>query len=76
MTTRSVLKLLQDINRQLGVTIIIITHEIGVVKAICNRVAVIDASRFVEVGGKDEIFDAPKSDITRMLLGREVEPHV
>lgn len=73
LTTRSMLGLLQDINRRLGVTIIIITHEIGVVKAICNRVAVIDASRFVEVGDKTEIFQTPKSDITKLLLGQEVE---
>lgn len=73
LTTKSVLKLLQNINQQLGVTIIIITHEIGVVKAICNRMAVIDASRFVEIGTKDEIFAHPKSEITQLLLGRESE---
>lgn len=69
LTTRSVLELLQDINRKLGVTIVIITHEIAVVKAICNKVAVIDASRFVEWGDTGPIFENPKSDITRMLLG-------
>lgn len=75
LTTKSVLKLLKDINRQLGVTILIITHEIGIVKSICNRVAVIDASEFVEVGDKREIFENPKSDITRLLLGKEVSNH-
>ncbi len=73
LTTRSMLELLKDINQRLGVTIIIITHEIGVVKAICNRVAVIDASRFVEVGEKTSIFKNPQSDITKLLLGQEVE---
>lgn len=69
LTTRAVLDLLKDINTKLGVTIVIITHEIAVVKAICNKVAVIDASRFVEWGDTGPIFEAPKSDITRMLLG-------
>lgn len=73
LTTKSILQLLKSINRAMGVTIIIITHEIGVVKAVCNRVAVIDASRFVEVGSKTEIFDKPKSDIAKLLLGQEVE---
>ena len=72
LTTRSVLKLLTDINKTLGVTILIITHEISVVKSICNRVAVIDESRFVEVGKTKELFANPKSDITRLLLGMEV----
>lgn len=69
LTTRSVLELLRDVNRQLGVTIIIITHELAVVKSICNRTAVIDASRFVEVGDTETIFKSPKSNITRQLLG-------
>lgn len=71
LTTKSVLALLKDINKKLGVTIIIITHEIGVVKAICDHVAVIDASQFVEIGPKKEIFANPKSDITKLLLGHE-----
>ena len=75
LTTKSVLKLLRDINEKLGVTIIIITHEISVVKAICTRVAVIDDSRFVEECSKEELLSAPKSDITRRLLGLEVKSH-
>lgn len=71
LTTKSVLELLREINRKLGVTIVIITHEIAVVKAICNKVAVIDASRFVEWGETKQIFEHPKSDITRLLLGQE-----
>ena len=72
LTTKSVLELLRDINRKLNVTIVIITHEIAVVKAICNKVAVIDASEFVEWGDTQEIFAAPKSRMTRQLLGYEV----
>ncbi len=71
LTTRSVLELLRDINQKLGVTILIITHELAVVKSICNRVAVIDASRFVESGDTTEIFENPQSAITRQLLGLE-----
>ena len=70
LTTRSVLELLRNINRRMNVTIIIITHEIAVVKAICNRVAVIDAAEVVECGDTDEIFANPKSSITRQLLGK------
>ncbi|MDL2324570.1 ATP-binding cassette domain-containing protein [Ruminococcaceae bacterium OttesenSCG-928-A16] len=70
LTTKSVLALLKDINQNLGVTIVIITHEIAVVKSICNKVAVIDESQFVEVGSKKEIFENPKSDITKLLLGK------
>ncbi len=69
LTTRSVLELLRDINEKLGVTILIITHELAVVKSICNRVAVIDASRFVEMGDTEDIFTSPKTQVTRQLLG-------
>ncbi|MEM1484631.1 ATP-binding cassette domain-containing protein [Oscillospiraceae bacterium PP1C4] len=72
LTTKSVLELLHNINKKLNVTIVIITHEIAVVKAICNKVAVIDAAEFVEWGDTKEIFAAPKSDITKLLLGYEV----
>ncbi len=69
LTTKQVLSLLEDINKQLNTTIIIITHEIGVVRAICNKIAVIDGGIFVEQGNTKEIFNNPKSDITKLLLG-------
>lgn len=72
LTTKAVLDLLHDINTKLNVTIVIITHEIGVVKSICNKVAVIDSAEFVEWGDTKEIFDHPKSDMTKLLLGYEV----
>lgn len=72
LTTQSVLHLLKNINKNLGVTIIIITHEIGVVKSLCNKMAVIDESRFVEVGSKKDIFANPQNSITRLLLGEEI----
>ena len=68
-TTKAILDLLRDINRQLGVTIIIITHEIGVVRQICNRVAVIESGRFAEHGPAAEVLAAPKSTAARQLIG-------
>ena len=68
-TTKAILDLLRDINRQLGVTIIIITHEIGIVRQICNRVAVIESGRFAENGPAAEVLAAPKSVAARQLIG-------
>ena len=71
-TTDSILALLQTINRTLGVTVVVITHEIAVVDRICHRVAVIDNSRIVEMGAVDAIFANPRSAIARELI----LPHV
>ena len=71
LTTRQVLELLREVNHRLGVTIVVITHEIAVVREICNKVAVIDAAQFAEGGRTDEIFARPRSSITRLLLGVE-----
>lgn len=71
-TTDSILALLQTINRTLGVTVVVITHEMAVVDRICHRVAVIDNSRIVEMGAVDEIFANPRSAIARELI----LPHV
>ncbi len=68
-TTKSILDLLRDINQKLGVTIIIITHEIGVVKQICNRVAVIESGLFAEHGTAAEVLAAPKSMAAKQLIG-------
>ena len=67
-TTNSILSLLQEINRTLGVTIVVITHEMDVIDRICRRVAVIDKSRIQEVGEVSEVFTAPKSEIARELI--------
>ena len=67
-TTRSILELLKRINRELGITVIIITHEMKVIESICDRVAVIDNSRIAESGSVSEIFSNPKSDIGRRLI--------
>ena len=68
MTTRSILKLLQEINQRLGVTVLIITHEIGVVKSICNQVAVINGGEIAEQGETAQVFANPQSQATRQLL--------
>ncbi len=67
-TTKQILELLKDINRKLGVTIIVITHEMAVIEAICDRVAIIDQSRIAEVGAVSEIFLNPRSAIGRKLI--------
>lgn len=70
LTTNSILKLLKDINNKLGVTIIIITHEIAVVEKICNKVAIIDESRIIEQGLVRDVISNPKQEITKRLLER------
>ncbi|MBQ2748200.1 MAG: ATP-binding cassette domain-containing protein [Clostridia bacterium] len=67
-TTQSILELLKEINRTLGVTIIVITHEMKVVESICNKVAVLDEGVIVEEGAVKDIFVAPKSEIARDLI--------
>ncbi|PWM38179.1 MAG: ABC transporter [Clostridiales bacterium] len=67
-TTHAILELLQNINRKLGVTIIVITHEMRVVEQICNRVAVLDNSRVVEEGAVKDIFLAPRSKMAKALI--------
>lgn len=67
-TTKSILQLLKQINRDLGITVIVITHEMAVIEAICDRVAIIDRSQIAEVGNVSDIFSEPKSRIGRQLI--------
>ena len=67
-TTRSILELLDKINRDLGVTIVVITHEMKVIDQICDRVAVIDNSRIAEIGRVRDVFTNPRSRIARELI--------
>ncbi len=67
-TTTSILKLLQGINRELGVTMVMITHSLAVAHRACNRIAVIDEGRIVEEGPTAEVFGNPQSPVTRELL--------
>ena len=71
LTTKSMLALLTDINKKLGVTIIIIAHELSVVQAICSHVAVISEGRLAESGAVADVFGSPRSAVTKLLLGRE-----
>lgn len=67
-TTESILGLIKDINRKLGVTVVVITHEMRVVESICTHVAVIDNSRIAEVGLVSEVFSFPQSEIAKQLI--------
>ena len=67
-TTRSILKLIQDINRRLGITAIIITHEMAVVESICTHVAILEKGRMVETGTVEEVFSNPKTEAGRRLV--------
>jgi len=67
-TTHDVLDLLGRVNTELGVTIVIISHEMSVVSYLCNRVAVMDAGRVVEQGDVYDIFSAPQRPVTRRFI--------
>jgi len=67
-TTRSVLDLLADINRELGLTIVLITHEMDVVRRICDRVAVLDSGLVVEVGPVSKVFLHPQHTTTKSFV--------
>lgn len=67
-TTRSILALLREIRRELGLTIVLITHQMQVIKQVADRVAVIDAGRIVEEGPSLQVFSRPDNAVTRSLL--------
>lgn len=69
MTTQSILELLQDINKRLGITVVVITHEMAVIRQICNRVAILDGGKIVEEGTVDDVFVHTKSAAGRRLFG-------
>lgn len=68
MTTRSILSLLKDINERLGITIVIITHEMSVIREICTRVAVMDGAKVVEEGKVEDVFTHPKTPAALKLF--------
>ena len=67
-TTRDILRLIQDINRRLGITVVIITHEMGVVEEICSHVAILDHGVLQETGTVEEVFSNPKTEAGRRLV--------
>ena len=70
-TTKDILKLLVEINQELGLTIVLITHEMHVVRQICHRVAVMEEGRVVESGEVIEVFKNPQQPITKQFVGEE-----
>ncbi len=67
-TTHAILQLIQNINRELGITVVVITHQMSVVEQICRNVAILDAGRVVEQGAVSEIFSNPKTPAARRLV--------
>lgn len=75
-TTDDVLELLLDINRRLDLTIVIITHEMEVIRKICDRVAVMQGGRVVETGKTTDIFQNPKEKITREFIQQDEDEDI
>lgn len=71
LTTKQILNLLKDINERSGVTMVFITHEMGVVSTICDEVAVLNYGVIEEQGKTQDVLSNPKSDIAKLLLGKE-----
>ncbi|MDD6041376.1 MAG: ATP-binding cassette domain-containing protein [Clostridia bacterium] len=69
MTTQSILALLQKINQELGITVVLITHEMAVIRQICNKVAILDGGMLAEQGSVDDVFMHTKSAAGRRLFG-------
>jgi len=67
-TTRSILALIKDINDRLGITAIIITHEMAVIEEICSHVAILDGGRVAEIGRVEDIFSNPQTEAARKLV--------
>ena len=67
-TTRQILELIRDINKKLGITVVVITHQMSVVKEICTHVAILDDGEVVEDGLVSAVFSAPKSQAARHLV--------
>ena len=73
-TTKQILKLIREINKNLGITVVVITHEMKVIESICDRVAIIDHSKIAEIGTVTDIFSDPKSPIgKKLILGDSVK---
>lgn len=71
-TTHAILELIRDINRKMGITVIVITHQMSVVQEICNRVAILEHGTVVEEGEVSAVFSNPKAEATRNLVYPEM----
>ena len=67
-TTRDILRLIKDINRRLGITVVVITHEMAVVEEICTHVAILDHGAVAETGTVEEVFSNPQTEAGRRLV--------
>lgn len=75
-TTRSILSLLKEINQQLNITILLITHEMDVVKEVCDEVAVINAGRLIEQGSVADIFSHPREKLTKQFIASSLHMEI
>ena len=75
-TTESILKLLKKINREMGVTILLITHQMQVVQMICNKVAVMENGQVVEAGSVLDVFEKPQAPVTRRFVQTVVNDQI
>ena len=71
-TTHTILELIRDINRKMGITVIVITHQMSVVQEICNRVAILENGAVVEEGEVAEVFTNPRAAATQTLVYPEM----
>lgn len=69
MTTQAILRLLQKINREMGITIVVITHEMAVIRQICTHVAILDGGVIAEEGSVDDVFTHTRSEAGKRLFG-------
>lgn len=74
-TTQSILALLKSLNEKLNITIVIITHEMSVVKAICNKVAIMELGKVIEEGKIESVFVNPKHQVTKKFIDSTTEIH-
>lgn len=74
-TTRAILRLVQDINRRLGITVVVITHEMKVIEEICMRVAILDHGHLAESGTVEEVFSHPRTEAGRRLVYPDGVPY-
>lgn len=67
-TTASILELLKELNQELGLTIIMISHQINVIESVCNKVAIIEKAKIIESGDLAEVFLSPKEELSKKLI--------
>ncbi|MCF0229650.1 MAG: ATP-binding cassette domain-containing protein [Parasporobacterium sp.] len=75
-TTNSILELIKDLNKRLGITVVVITHQMSVVESICRHVAILDHGVVVEQGAVEDVFAHPKSDAAKNLVFPEGKTQV